>query len=342
MGKITRHLIAALLLAISTASASAQQITVKKVAFQVTDLTAHTQPKLDNNGDTCALLRIKAGGLQGLAFPTKNQYIEATYTDGEYHVYMPYILNKLDFAHENYERGTIDLKNDWGIRRLKPGGTYLVELDVPTTATQKSSIVFRVKPADATLRIDGNAKPNENGGLYEIDVEPGNYTYEVSAPNYTMEKGSFAVAAGDAKLLAVNLKPIMVAVKISCNIDDANLYVDNISYGRVGSKMLPQGMHNVRIRANKYIDYERIVEIRNGMEPLTVSLVKNTNQVDIHATDVTIITYSNRVYKNNKLIKEWSRGKQTIKMMPGTYWISDGYDHRKKVTVGNEPIVVEL
>lgn len=343
MKKMIRQLIAAFLIVAGAVGANAQQITVKKVAFQVSDHTARTNPRLDNNGDTCALLRIKAGDLKGLAFPSKNQYIEAAYTDGEYHVYMPYILNKLNYAHESYERGAIDLKNDWGIRRLKPGGTYLVELDVPATAAQNGSIVFRLKPANATLSINGEVIPNEDGtGLYDMNAEPGNYTYEVSAPDYNTEKGSFAIAAGDAKPLAVNLKPVMVAVTISCNVDDANLYVDNVSYGRAESKMLPQGKHNVRISANKYLDYEGNVQIVDGMQPLSVELVKNTNRVDIHATDVTIETSSNRVYKNNKLIKEWSRSTRTVKMMPGTYWISDGYDHRKKVTVGEAAITVEL
>jgi hypothetical protein len=70
--------------------------------LQPSDMTAITDPCLDNNGDTCALVKIITDDLIGLEFDNTEQYVKArTIGKGSYEVYMPYLLNKLSYNTKN-------------------------------------------------------------------------------------------------------------------------------------------------------------------------------------------------------------------------------------------------
>ena len=79
-------------------------------------------------------------------------------------------------------------------------------------------------------------------------------------------------------------------------------------------------------------------------------MVKNNNQHDIHAVKVDVITDSKRLYKNNKLVKEYTiysgvyGAGYTIYLMPGkSYLLSDGFFKKEIVTVEeNTPLTVSL
>lgn len=332
----------ALLLA---SSSLGQEIKVAKASLLMGNRTAVTDPRLDINGDTCALLIIDAGELQGLQFPNKDQYTESLVRDGKYHVYMPAMLNKLTYGHESYQRGEINLK-ELGFKRLKAGKTYSVKLEVPKagSAALQSKAIVKVSPANAQLFIDGQGQRPSTDGTYQIDVAAGTHQYKATLADYKDDAGSFTVTDADAKAIAVTLRPKTMKVKVACNVKSASVFVDDVFYGRPGKLTLPQGRHTLRLHADGYIDKEQTFTIypETLKEAVAFDLAKNKNQVDIHAVAVTIYSKGNAVYKNNKKIPEWRHG-QPIKMMPGKYLISDDINNEQEIEVtAGKPLKVYL
>ena len=321
-------------------SAFAQELTIKNVSMQPNDLTAVQSVCLDNNQDTCALLKIKTDNLEGVQFPEQNQYIKSYYSDGIYYVYLPALCTKLDIQHKDYLKIQLDMK-DFGFKRLHKGKTYLVILEAPKIKDLESSLVIKVEPESSTLYFDEQEYSSNSNGTYKIPISPGNHTYKVVFPDYLSENGTIQIGKLEAKTLTVVLKPILHEIDVKSNVDDASVYVDNIYYGRVGNLKLPQGNHNIRVQAEGYVDSENDVQINSATGSLSYNLELNRKVIDVHPTPVRIFSTASNVYKDNKKIKEWKNG-AIINIMPGKYLIEDDAGHKQKIKVNSEPMDVYL
>lgn len=338
---MNRFLSTLLFFLFSTLIVEAQSLSVKAVSLQPDDKTALLSPCLDNNGDTCALIKLKVPNVIGMEFPNQAQYIKATYSDGVYLIYIPTISRRLDFRHANYLPGQIDL-GEHGYRRLKAGKTYLVQMEVPSNKNEKSLLLLKVKPLGARLVFNGNRINLSTTGIYEFPLQEGSYCYSATMEDFYSLDGSIQVGKNENKTIALNLRPIMHSVKVNCNISDAHVFVDNVDYGKVGVLSLPQGNHHIRIQGDGYLDAEDNVNIQHGTTSLSYLLKKNNNIKEIHATPVRIFTNSSKVYKNNKQIEDWKKSGDVVKIMPGKYEISDNNQNCKQIVVGLEPMDVVL
>ena len=317
-----------------------QHITIKTVAMQPFDKTAIEQPCLDNNGDTCALLKIKTDNLEGIEFTNPNQYIKASYADGIYSVYLPEFSRKLDFQHKDYVPVQLDMSN-YGYKKLRKGKTYIIILDAPKKIELKSSVILKVAPQTAKVTFNNRLLDISKNGTYEIPVTDGVYSYKVEADNYLQKEGAISVAKSEVKTFVIQLIPITHEVYVQCNVDKARVFVDNIDYGKVGKIKIPQGEHDIRVQADGYVDSEIHVTVGEPTDFLSFVLKENRRITHVHAIPVKIYSDSHSIYKDNKKIKEWSDG-AVIMFMPGNYLLSDDRGHTKKITVGSEPFEVHL
>lgn len=350
MKKVFILLLACALL--SPAMVTAQELKVADVHLAQDDNTAIKNQVKDINDNVCALVKIDAGNLEGLAFPNKNEYISTTRKDGIYYVYVPASFYKLTLQHESFPRLDINFKEQYGIK-FKSGKTYYVKLDVPsTTKIDKSDIYINVIPAKACLTVNGDTLPGNADGKYQFKADEGNYSYTVSADGYESRKGSFSLNSPTSKTIMVRLQPILVGVSVQCNRSDANVFIDDINYGSVGSLKVPKGYHELRVHEDGYLDFTKNVDFEdNGI--INATLKKNVNVKDIHAVEITVMTKSKRLYKNNKLLREYERvaGGYIIHLMPSkdpnkyeSYELADGFSKHMIVFVkaGDEPRTVYL
>lgn len=330
----------------------AQELKVKEALLLQGDSTAEVKQVKDGNDNLCAVLKIDADGLTGLNFPNKNQYVKYEYLDGMYLVYIPDGFYKLSMQHEQYLPMDVDFKEKFGIR-FRGGNTYLVKLDVPSNKkVTLSDVYFNISPASALLSINDEPMKLQEDGKYQMKAEPGNYSYSITADNYVPSYGSFSITTPTSKTIAVKLNPVLIKLGFRCNIDEAALYIDNVNYGDISNDSVrhfsvPSGNHSVRVQAEGFIDWSKKLDFTLHHPVVEVSMLKNTNQHDIHAVQVNVITNSKRLYKNNKLVKEYTIYTQgsgyTIFLMPGKYLLSDGYSKKQIVTVEeNHPITVHL
>ena len=317
-----------------------QNMTIKSVALQPNDQTAKQYPCLDNNGDTCALLKLKTDRLEGIEFSNPNQYIKVDYRDGIYSVYVPTLSRKLDFQHKDFVPVQIDLA-DYGYRKLRAGKTYLITLDAHRISELKSSVLIKVEPKNSKIIIDEqNYNANSNGTI-EMPIASGRHHYTIAADNYTSQNGDFTIGKSEAKTLTIKLQPIMHEVLVGSNVGNARVFVDNLDYGGIGKILIPQGNHTIRVQADGYVDEEKNLSINSYTGSLSFVLKENKKITHIHATPVIIRSTSSSIYKDNKKIKEWEDG-ATIMFMPGKYLLSDDRGNTKKIVVGSKHMEVKM
>ena len=171
-----------------------QNMTVKSVIIQPNDQTAIQHPCLDNNGDTCALLKIKTDHLEGIEFSNPNQYVKVDYSDGLYSVYVPTITRKLDFLHKDFIPVQIDLA-DYGYRKLRKGKTYLITLEAHRISELKSSIIIKVVPTNSKIILDDQQYEPNTSGTFELPVASGKHQYTIAAENHESQNGVFLIVS---------------------------------------------------------------------------------------------------------------------------------------------------
>lgn len=350
-----RQLFLIILVMLPLCMACAQELKVKSAQLLQEDKTSELKQVKDGNGNLCAVIKIDADGLKDINFPNKNQYVKYEYSDGEYLVYMPNLFYKLTLQNEQYLPLDIDFKKQFGIR-FRGGNTYLVKIDVPSNKKMTSSdVYFNVTPPSASITINDEPIEKHENGKYHMSAESGNYSYTVTAENYQPYHGSFSITSPTSKTMAIKLKPVQVNVGFKCNIDEAALYIDDINYGEISKDsvrhfLVPEGNHDVRVQAEKYMDWQKRLSLNTSVPVVEAQLVRNSNLRDIHAVKVDVITNSKRLYKNNKRVKEYSRYSgvygtgYTIYLMPGdSYMLSDGLFKKRIVRVEeNKPLRVSL
>ncbi len=322
----------------------AQEITVSDCRLLPNDSSAVMNPVNDNNGRLCGLVQINAEGITNLCFPNENEYmgkVEYKADRSTYYVHVPEMLSKISFSHDNYRPGEINLK-DFGYK-VKSGKTYLVTLKASSATSRNGrTVTFRINPAiKGTLTYGDKTVEIPSDGIVEIEHDDEQFSYEVNAPNFKPFKGN--VSTGSKSVArSIVLQPLTTEVAVKCNHErSARVFVDNVDYGKVGTLNIPLGKHNIRVACSGYIDDSRNVNITSQTHELSFQIRKNRGQqIDIHATPVTIIANTKHIYKNNKRVKEWTPSGNVIRLMPGTYLLTTKSNKRNFVEIGTEPMII--
>ena len=192
--------------------------------------------------------------------------------------------------------------------------------------------------------FDGKEVPRANTGFYTFNVKPGTYDYSVQADDHVTQNGTASVEQGKETRLSIELPWILHSVSINCNVKDAQVYVDNVLYGKPGRFRLPQGVHTIGVKADDYLDSERNVEIGADTQVLDFILKKNENKTVIGAVTIYSLSNSRRIYKNQRQIKEWKKNGDVVKFMPGKYLLSDDDYNEYKLVIkkGSPPLTVRF
>lgn len=317
----------------------AQELVVKNCELNPDNDYAEKYPKVFDD-EQCAVLIIKTPHIEGLTFPMLSQHVgDVVYKDGNYYVYMVNTSYRLSIRHKDFQPFELDMKADYGIR-VKSGKTYELELDKVEAPKNSGACVaqFKVSPILAGIvTFDGVCKDIPANGIVEFKHAPGSFVYKVHVDNYRDESGTVELQEGtEAK--NVRLHPIMKEVNVGSNVGGAKVFVDNIEYGKAGKLLLPLGEHEISLRADKYLDRSRVVNITNTTNELTFNLDKNKGQtVNINPTPITIYCNSRRLFKNNKEVKGWYSG-GVVLFMPGVKCtLSDDDDNHCNFTAGSKP-----
>lgn len=279
-----------LLSAMAFCQLAAQEITVRSVEEQTTNLRPRTSPVYDNNHELCALLEVAAPALEGIEFDRDKTVGEVTYSKGVYSVYVPVGTKRLGFRHDEYLPGTIDF-SDYGIT-ITGGVAYSVILEKPSGPSAVGFLLFSVTPKSALLELDGEALSVGNDGYAQKTVVVGrSYHYTASMKGYHMVEGTVSVSgAGQSEEISIELKEASGSLRIgtagNSTIAGASVYLDNELLPGTAPMLLndiTSGSHTVKIVRDLYRSMTTTVQVSDGSETMLDPVLEN-NSAKVNVT----------------------------------------------------------
>lgn len=206
--------------ALSVLTLKAQDYKVVSVEALPLDMTAREHIKQDERERQCAVFRIVTQNIapelrEGFHFECDwNSFVVAhTLNEGEIWVWVSPGIKTLKIKHEKL--GPWDLHLTQYLPKVESLFTYRIVLQGTVNENEEvvpKYLTFQIRPADATLVVDGETWPVSENGMARKSVEAGTYTYLVQAPNYENEKGEIAVE-GTSVVVRVNLKALPMEKK---------------------------------------------------------------------------------------------------------------------------------
>ena len=259
----------------------AQELTVE--SMQVTnDLSASQYRRADLNGEPCGLVKVRLATL-GATFEG-NVIPPVEYKTGEYWVYMTKGSRELHVKHLSFLPVEVHFA-DYGISGIQPLTTYTLTLVMPHGSVVVDDglryLVMTVEPANATVYIDNQSQPLQNGTLTLL-LPMGNHSYRVEAPAYESKSGTFTI--GNEKLsLPVTLQSNMATLSVSAATQGTQIYVNDQLRGTSSwTGSLPPGAYRIEGRLQGYRNHRQNVTLaQRGSQQVSIpalqAIVGNLN-----------------------------------------------------------------
>ena len=255
---------------------------IEVVSFQrmETDITARvTAPKRDQNGELCALIRIVTT-VKDLMFEPDALGITARENKpGEIWLYVPRGARRISIMHDQY--GV--LRNYFYPDIIDKSTVYEMEVRVNDGTSQApvdtntQLLVMRPEPADATVYIDDEKVPTENG-LFTATMKKGTHTYRVESPMYAPEAGIIDLGS-EQKIMSVTLKPRFGYLEIfSLPEQDAKVFINNELAGQTPYKSdrMPLQEYRIRIEKDFFFPMDSTITIFAGKTSSLTFKMKST------------------------------------------------------------------
>lgn len=297
-----------LFVALGIGRLAAQELEFKSFELKVMDAAAKTHTVLDLNGDPCALLRVfvavddadfkgSLGILEdsGQRAPKRNDNnIEGNIgirgeakkiRNSEYVMYIPANSKSITVQGSGFLPFTYTFN-----QKIEGLRTYELYLRVPETGPKKHTIASNfvridVTPANATVLIDGVMQPLQNGSL-SAELSLGSHTYQVAAPQYHGQTGTFdLVASSETLRLNIDLKPAFGWLDVTTTTPNTQVMIDGEIKGTAPCKIkLESGNYFIQLLSEGYIAYGQNISITDGMTlPVRTTLKANFAQITIKA-----------------------------------------------------------
>lgn len=232
------------------------------------DMTARvTAPKIDQNGEVCALIRIVTTE-KNLMFEADALGITARENKiGEIWLYVPRGARRISIMHDTY--GV--LRNYFYPDIIEKAVVYEMELNVGestkplSTDSNTQLLVIRPEPPEADIYIDDEKVPTENG-LFTATMKKGSHTYRVEAPMYAPQSGVIDLGSTQ-RVIGVTLTPRFGYLEVfSLPEQEARVYIDSIEVGTTPyrSDRMPIRNYHIQVEKDFYFPMDSTTTIIPG------------------------------------------------------------------------------
>lgn len=260
----------------------AQSLKLISVSPLTMDLSVQNNPnaRRDQNGTTCALIRVGVVGIEDLTFPDAVGEVKRTIS--EYMVYVPAGLKTLRYKNRSGSiSGTVSFEdNDIDIESKS---VYSVMFD---NESHLRAAIFFIVPNTAALVVDGTPVKLDAEGMAIATKSAGKYQYQVWADGYEQQSGIVELTEDDiSTTTTIRLRQKQYPLTVACTPADAEIQIDGTSYGhlnQIPGLQITDGSHNIRLTAKGYEDVERNVQVNGEAVTLNVSLRKLEDFVVSH------------------------------------------------------------
>ncbi len=197
-----RPLFILILCLLNTLNIQAQQLTVKTMSMDASDISASKYVRKDLNGKACALVKVQLA-VYGAEFEG-NIIGDVAYKTGEYWVYMTEGSRELRIKHLNFVPLHVNFSM-YGFKGLKSLSTYDLTLFIPQTSSpfEQQKLTINYSPANAMVLID--SKLYKGDGCIEAILPVGSHNYIIAAEGYDTVEGSIKLTASTPRTITEHL-----------------------------------------------------------------------------------------------------------------------------------------
>ena len=302
----------------------AQKLTVETMTALPMDLSASQYERKDLNGKACALIKVQLATM-GARFEG-NVVGSAEYKTNEYWVYMTEGSYMLSVKHPNFVTLSVNFR-DYGINGVQGKATYRLTLMMPQAGSMNVDdglryLVMTVEPVTATVYIDDELQPVENGTVTRL-LSMGNHRYRVEAPAYESKSGTFTI--GNEKLsLPVTLQSNMATLSISAATQGTQIYVNDQLRGTSSwTGSLPAGTYRIEGRLQGYRNHRQNITLaQRDHQQITIpalqAIVGNLN-VNFQPTHAEVWLDGSKIGTSPDIFRDIMVGSHNVELRASGY-----------------------
>lgn len=298
-----RKVILSVLLCLPLLSVGQQaNINVQSFTKFQTDLMARVfEPKIDQNGNKCAIIRVVTTETGFAWEPDGFGIIDSPYKTGEYWLYVPGGAQRLTIKHPRLGI----LRNYMYPEPIEPGCVYEMRLvtgkvTVFVEDVVSQFLVIKAEPKTATIYFNNELVAT---GEYHERCKPGSYTYRVEAPLYHTDAGKLEMGI-EKKTVDVRLKPAFGYIEISTEPEnEAQVTIDGEllqGLSPIKSARLKSGEHIIRVFKDMYAPASQKVIVTDGQTtPIVLRMKPNFAELTVKTGTMGGEIFLNDIKKGN-------------------------------------------
>jgi len=302
----------------------AQKLTVETMTALPIDLSASQHERKDLNGRPCALVKVQLAAV-GAQFEG-NVVGSVDYKTNEYWVYMTEGSYMLSVKHPSFVPLSVNFR-DYGINGVQGKATYRLTLMMPQAGSMNVDdglryLVMTVEPVTATVYIDDELQPVENGTVTRL-LSMGNHRYRVEAPAYESKSGTFTI--GNEKLsLPVTLQSNMATLSISAATQGTQIYVNDQLRGTSSwTGSLPAGTYRIEGRLQGYRNHRQNITLaQRDHQQITIpalqAIVGNLN-VNFQPTHAEVWLDGSKIGTSPDIFRDIMVGSHNVELRASGY-----------------------
>lgn len=205
------------------------------------DLSARTNVRLDYNKAACAIIKVYANDdIITVDGPVIGEVVKRSVW--ERWIYVCPGTKEVKITFVNHRPLSVRFP------AVEKGAVYELNLVDPAAAAQQPArqdpgsqyLVLTVSPANAFVKVDGNAIEVTGDGTAMVNLPYGAHTYSVAAPGYREESGSVTIGK-ERQTVSVALVSEKATLTVTCPTAGADIYVNNVRRGSApGQASSPQ------------------------------------------------------------------------------------------------------
>ena len=303
---------------------SAQKLSVESMTALPMDVSASQYERKDLNGQPCALVKVQLATM-GARFEG-NVVGSADYKTGEYWVYMMEGSYMLSVKHPSFVPLSVNFR-DYGISGVQGKATYRLTLMMPQAGNMNIDdgmryLVMTVEPVTATVYIDDELQPVENGTVTRL-LSMGSHRYRVEAPAYEPKSGTFTI--GNEKLsLPVTLQSNMATLSISAATQGTQIYVNDQLRGTSSwTGSLPAGTYRIEGRLQGYRNHRQNITLaQRDHQQITIpalqAIVGNLN-VNFQPTHAEVWLDGSKIGTSPDIFRDIMVGSHNVELRASGY-----------------------
>lgn len=250
---------------------SAQERYLDVTSFRAlpTDMDARIQaPVEDQNGEKCALIKITSN-VKGLSFESPSMgIVKQEENKGEIWVYIPAESRTVSIFHQDFP----PFRNYMYPVKIESATVYEMKItghreSEGKVSTNAQMLTINVQPSSASLYIDEEEMPMENG-LFTAMMPKGTHTYRIQAKDYEPTSGT--IDLGDQQWVrSIRLKEKFGFINVTSYPEaGANVYVNDKLIGQtpVKSPSLDPMNYKVRVEKEFFFPIDTVATVNTGGE----------------------------------------------------------------------------